>query len=184
MPGNFKKKDLRVIKTYNSLFKALSNLLQTRNFARLTVNDLCEEAQLSRTAFYMHFHDKYDLLKYWLESLEQEFIHKKTGPQNYELINAMILSNKKRIKNLLEGIDQISLSVVQEFIISILVFPKTNLDQTTKNNKHTVLSVFCAGGIINSLLWQINNNFPADVQVMNPYLISLLETLSLWEKNN
>lgn len=66
MPGNFKKEDLRVSKTYRALTTATLMLLNKRNSQKITVNALCEEALISRSTFYTHFTDKYDLLRYYL----------------------------------------------------------------------------------------------------------------------
>jgi len=44
---------------------AVLKLLNRRNFEKITVNDICEEALVSRATFYAHFNDKYDLFKYW-----------------------------------------------------------------------------------------------------------------------
>jgi len=57
--GNFKKDDIRIIKTNKALVAAMFLLLENRKFAQITVNDLCEEAQISRATFYTHFRDKY-----------------------------------------------------------------------------------------------------------------------------
>lgn len=69
MAGNFKKEDLRVIKTQNAFHNAIVFLLERRSFKQLTVNELCEEALASRAAFYSHYKDKYDLLESWLMAL-------------------------------------------------------------------------------------------------------------------
>ena len=73
MPGSFKKEDLRIIKTHKALTSAMFRQLSHRSFEKITVNDLCEEALVSRATFYVYFRDKYDLLKYWLITLKDDF---------------------------------------------------------------------------------------------------------------
>ena len=57
-----KKEDKRVIKTKRDLRKALAELLKKKNYAKVTVCDICEEAQINRMTFYKHYMDKDDLL--------------------------------------------------------------------------------------------------------------------------
>ena len=42
-----------------SLIHALINLLHKKTFYKISVNELCAAAQVSRSAFYSHFDDKY-----------------------------------------------------------------------------------------------------------------------------
>lgn len=59
-PGTMKKTDLL-------LGAALMRLLEKKSFKKITVNDICREAMVSRSAFYQHFEDKYKLLSCCLE---------------------------------------------------------------------------------------------------------------------
>lgn len=178
MPNNFKKHDLRVIKTYKSLLLALSKLLGTKNFSRLTVNDLCEEAQLSRTAFYMHFLDKYDLLKYFLNEIKPK-IHMHISDNVF--INELFIKNRRGIVNLVEDADYLTMEILQEFLLSVADIP--HISKNTKH-KNIVLANFCAGGIIQNVIWQIKNNFPTDLQMINIYIEEIIHLLRKWEVDN
>ena len=57
-----KKEDKRVIKTKRDLRNALAALLKKKSYAKITVCDICEEAQINRMTFYKHYMDKTDLL--------------------------------------------------------------------------------------------------------------------------
>ena len=57
-----KKEDKRVIKTKRDLRNALGALLKRQSYAKITVCDICEEAQINRMTFYKHYMDKTDLL--------------------------------------------------------------------------------------------------------------------------
>jgi AcrR family transcriptional regulator len=56
------KEDLRILKTRRALHFALYDLLCNKKFTRITVQDICAKSLVSRTAFYAHYKDKYDLL--------------------------------------------------------------------------------------------------------------------------
>lgn len=56
-------------RTRSMLMNALLRLLERKRFLKITVNDICEEAMVSRSAFYVHFADKYELLSFSMEEL-------------------------------------------------------------------------------------------------------------------
>ena len=49
-----------------ALLKSMESLLHHKSFSKISVNELCRHAQISRSAFYANFADKYELLKYCL----------------------------------------------------------------------------------------------------------------------
>ncbi len=65
-----KSTDLRVIKTNKALKDALIELMDTIGFDKITVQGLTKKAMVSRTTFYLHYLDKYDLL----EKIENEIL--------------------------------------------------------------------------------------------------------------
>lgn len=67
------KQDLRVQKTHQALITSFSDLLQTKSFEQITVQDLCANANVRRSTFYRHFNDKYDLLNHVVSTLIDHF---------------------------------------------------------------------------------------------------------------
>lgn len=67
-----KKTDLRVVKTKKALSSAMLMLLRDMPFAKITVNEICARALVSRSAFYTHFLDKYDLAVYCLDDVSAQ----------------------------------------------------------------------------------------------------------------
>jgi AcrR family transcriptional regulator len=64
--------DRRVERTRRALRTALADLLRTRDYDDLTINDILAEADVGRSTFYAHFGSKDDLLRYGLERLGAE----------------------------------------------------------------------------------------------------------------
>ncbi|OUP02774.1 hypothetical protein B5F37_02090 [Drancourtella sp. An210] len=62
--------DLRVTKTYQSLFRAFAALLSEKKLEDITVNELCELAMIRRATFYKHFSDKFDFFTFFLKELQ------------------------------------------------------------------------------------------------------------------
>ena len=56
--------DLRVQRTKKALITTFSDLLETKSFDNITIQDLCEKANVRRSTFYRHFNDKYDSVSY------------------------------------------------------------------------------------------------------------------------
>ncbi len=66
-------KDLRVVKTLDSIDKSLLVNLKKTSFNKITVDALCKEARINRTTFYKHYTDKYDLLDKYIAKTLKEF---------------------------------------------------------------------------------------------------------------
>ena len=62
-----KKRDLRVQKTYNALFKAFQELLHEKDFDSITVTELCDRAMIRTATFYKHFEDKYAFFSFMVQ---------------------------------------------------------------------------------------------------------------------
>lgn len=56
------KTDLRIVKTKKILFNSLLSLMKIKNFEKIKISDICEEALVNRSTFYAHYDDKYELL--------------------------------------------------------------------------------------------------------------------------
>lgn len=65
--------DKRKIKTRRDIEQALLTLLTKKSFRQITVNDICEKSLTSRSTFYDHYDDKYDLLNRLVDRYTQEF---------------------------------------------------------------------------------------------------------------
>lgn len=65
--------DLRVIKTRDSLNKALVELLRDKPLTKITVTELSRMAQINRSTYYLHYRDPYDQYDKLEETLYQEF---------------------------------------------------------------------------------------------------------------
>lgn len=55
-------KTIKRNRTTLAIYQALFELLEVHNFDSITVNDICQQALVSRTTFYSYFDDKYELV--------------------------------------------------------------------------------------------------------------------------
>jgi len=91
------KKENRKIKiTKMVLQDSLIELMKTKPILSITIKDICELADMSRSTFYAHYNDQYDLLR----QIEKETL----GIFEDILSNYKDVQNKKEIAQMLEEI--------------------------------------------------------------------------------
>jgi len=169
------KSDLRSVKTDRALYDAMYGLLQGRIFRKITVNDICTAALVSRAAFYAHYSDKYDLLENWLTRLCPQ---PAAGGDTYESIektvNEFVYEHKAIIKNIVNDADQGTLDTLLQIVLSLLNLTSES-GKPGSNPQQVIQYNIYAGGIINYIIWQVRNNFPDDVKPMNRSLFKIIE---------
>jgi len=187
MPGNFRKDDLRVFKTLNAIQEAFSKLLACYSFERITVNALCEEAQISRRTFYLHYRDKYDMLRIYFTNVGAKtklvIDTSSNSVQNERDINSLIHQNEKEISNLVKDASDETLNLLYAFMLSLVDVPERIDEEGQFSPRYIVFSNFCAGGMMKLLAWQVENKFPKNLQWINTYSISLIRHLKVWESD-
>jgi len=75
--GQRRKKvtDRRIRKTRTNVFNALSSLLLSRESPdSISVTELCEKADISKSTFYLHFMDIYDCREQWADEYVESLI--------------------------------------------------------------------------------------------------------------
>lgn len=71
--------DPRVERTRRALFAALIELIQERRWDKIRVQDVLDRTGISRSAFYAHFDNKYDLLVGQMPTLKLQIIRGEDG---------------------------------------------------------------------------------------------------------
>ncbi|WP_315796025.1 TetR family transcriptional regulator [Paenibacillus sp. BIC5C1] len=92
--GN-KVRDMRTTQTKQSLINAFFYFVSVKDFEKITIADLTQEAKVNRATFYAHFKDKYDLLDYIMGDSAIMAIERRTlgvTKFNQESINQLILA--------------------------------------------------------------------------------------------
>ncbi len=65
--------DARIVKTKAKLIETFKIMAQEIPFEDITVNDLCQRADIRRATFYKHYKDKYDFLRSYVTDLRDNF---------------------------------------------------------------------------------------------------------------
>jgi len=74
--------DRRVQRTRRLLHKALMSLILEKKYESITVQEILDSADVGRSTFYMHFHDKDELLFSGFHDL-QSFLSQDAAPRSY-----------------------------------------------------------------------------------------------------
>ena len=165
-----KKIDLRIVKTKKILFSALLKLMEQKNFERIKISDICDEALVNRSTFYAHYEDKYELLIELIEELKISFLNELKDndnsffskeylmdllsiliehiDENRKVYNAILLNNKNGI------LIDFLIDVIEKDISERL---KDRIDIKNSNIPIDIVVKFYVGGLINiGVSWLTN----------------------------
>lgn len=78
------KEDARVVKTKQKLLTTFRTLIKEKSFEDITVNELCDMADVRRATFYKHFPDKLAFLKFFIGSLRDNFERRIAKRKKYD----------------------------------------------------------------------------------------------------
>ncbi len=130
-----KKEDLRITKTKAALTNAFYTMLEEMSLEEITVNDLCEKAEVRRATFYKHFDDKNDFIIYLIKDVREKFetevwAHESTGYPNREYYKKYVETLMAYLVKRKDAIKNIVLSSARSTLIE--TFSQQNLKDTKK----------------------------------------------------
>lgn len=183
MPDDVGKGDLRSKRTEKALNDAMSALLGRRNFRKITVSDICEESLISRATFYAHFSDKYSFLTWWMTiAWPDNFINMDDIYNvNEQKVNQFFDENKTLLKNLFKDADRWTMNALFDVLHNILHLTTNKTIDGLPNPKYIVQSNFYLGGMIYYMMWQVENDFPQNVTMMNSYVFEAIKKFQEWD---
>lgn len=155
-PGNAQNK------TRIMLQRVILELLENQSFQKITVNDICQKALISRAAFYTHYSDKYHLLRCALQNNESNLFRAEDNILN-EAELALALKNMhkhaKILKNLLSDDANHELFAMLMNLFTDEISNHLKREGKEYSMSSEILAVYVAGGCAYTLLWWITNNF-------------------------
>lgn len=74
--------------TKQILVNALLDALTVKPFGKISVNELCKSSGISRSTFYLHFKDKYELLSFCLNEIYKELnlVMENRSPKDFLMV--------------------------------------------------------------------------------------------------
>lgn len=174
------RSDNRAIRTKRALAEAMLSLLKRYSFDDIAVNDICIRAAVSRTTFYKHFQDKYQLTKFCMQELSHGIMQEVDSHDIGSIIRKsvrMIDANRDIWNNLLLGHSNHEISellhvmFVEEFWRAL----QRGAGERVSAESLRIDAVFLAAGVSFVIIWWINDGIALTREEMSDYLISMLE---------
>ena len=81
-------------RTQEAIFAAFNRLIAKENFDKITINKICEEADVSRATFYRYFIDKYDVMNYNYRLLLDDCVSRS---HNFEELFIQLYINSREV---------------------------------------------------------------------------------------
>ena len=182
-----KKTDLRIIKTKKILHQSLLKLMQEKNFEKIKISNICEEALINRTTFYAHYEDKYELLLDLFEEQKELLLKDFDEEEKYESTKEYII---KLLTIIIDYIDdnqdiysKILLHNRNGLLIDLLtnIIEKDALEKLKNNNdiKKSKLPIdiivkFYSVGIINIGIYCLTNKNNYSKEELIEYINKLI----------
>lgn len=165
------------------LYEGLLKLLQRKSFKKITVNDICQQAGVSRSTFYLHFDNKYQLLKYVLNHFRTQAAAQLKGCSVEEILTTFFTCIKDNeaffhnlfiadlTQDLLDFFDQMFINLISE---KLMIHQNKGYDIPYH---YEVFAIFYSSGFSASTVWWIKNNYVVSIENMVDSQIKLLNTL-------
>lgn len=182
------QEDLRVRRTRKLLWDALMALLVERDFEKISVKDICEQAMVHRTTFYKHYEDKHDLLLRGMKEMHDSLagetgLPKATSldeslPQYFVRVFVHISRNQHVYRLLLCGTGTSSFQTLMRTYLAEGCEARLRRSQRQEGLHFSVplpiLAQFYAGALIGITTWWLENDLPLTPQEMAHALMLLL----------
>jgi AcrR family transcriptional regulator len=160
------------LQTKKILAEHLISMLENQSFKKITVNDICQHAMISRSAFYLHFEDKYSLLRYCMdmELSRWEEVMRRSDFHSYLLfVLDDILKKRNFYNNTLVSVQDHELYAM--FFTLFSRFFTARLEQLLDQKQTfpypvSIVSAFYVGGIACSIIQWIKKDFDLSVEEM------------------
>lgn len=169
------KGNRRTLYSKKVIIDAFLLLLQEKNINKITVTEICKEADINRGTFYSHYSDPFDLMR----SIEEDMIEKMMSTINhsgdkslYGILN-LILNNKEFFKIIL---NEKSSSRVLNTILNSTYESTIAEKRQLPNANETLLEyyfIYSAGGTIEAIRKWIND----DMKIPLEKFVQMIESM-------
>jgi len=169
--------DRRFRKTENAIFNAFIELIQTKRYDKITIQNILDKADIGRTTFYSHYQTKDDLLSEIITNIMGSFTAVSTDDKiiiPVAHILEHLKDNQSVIKSLLSSDNSNMItSQLKEYWSEKLISKFASESEKRK----IPLSLFVNHIIISFIeltRWWLDNNMPESPRKMEEYWIKLV----------
>lgn len=180
--------DLRVRRTQKLLWEALMALLAEQAFEAISVKDICDLAMVHRTTFYKHYEDKYHLLRKGMwEVYEALAIEADILPEAFLEVDAPPVfvgffehvEKHQRFYSLMlcgDGMSKFQ-GLLRTYLAELceIRLHKAAKERSAKAVPIPLLAQFCAGTVISTTTWWLEDTLSYSPRQMACYVKRLLQ---------
>jgi AcrR family transcriptional regulator len=185
-----KKEDMRVRYTRMIFRDNLIELMKKRPVSKIGIKEICALAGVSRSTFYTHYDDVYDLLEQveeetlvYLEDIVSQHVSRMKLSNNkekiaiYQEILQYIAGNNNSVQVLLSENGDIRFheKFFKKFITYAQNILRSNADNPSGGNIYEGYSVFIVHGAIGLVQYWLKNNMFIPIPEMAKMLVKLME---------
>jgi AcrR family transcriptional regulator len=178
---NEQKTDRKSRYTRKVLRDSLIELLEQKPIGKITIKELCENADLNRTTFYAHYRDQYDLLRQteeetlaFFEDMLDKYDNRRSRPEVTEMLGEMltfIANNSNSIQVLLSENGDINFQKkLFRYFINNKQITKYFHEKMTDSKTKEYYSVFMINGTLGLIQHWLKNNMTITI----PHLVRMI----------
>lgn len=183
--------DLRVKKTKKALTETFFKLLNEKPFEEITVNELCELADVRRATFYKHYTDKLNFLTSIVKSLRTRFdtiIWKSDKPDTTskyyvayaKRVVTFISENERLINNLIES--ELLLPCFNIIVEQNYVDTRDRLAKSANAGMKLcapidTIAMMCSGGVAQVIYFWIKDGMKKDPDMLADEIGAIISSI-------
>ena len=177
-----RKEDRRITRTRSALRQAFRDLVKEKGYDAVTIEEITERANLGRTTFYLHYHDKEDLL---LEDFADKLLALVENASPRPLIQWFLKGEDNIVKaefemvlksaDLFQAITQEQSNTVYNRFrdihvktLSKLILQSPSIQERIQNVNfsHEFILNYYSGALWSSIVWWVEQGFTPDIEEM------------------
>lgn len=161
------EQDRRILKTKASLRDAMLGLMATRGWDEITIQEICDQANVGRSTFYVHYQSKDELLSEGMNDLRDMISAQAEGPGLHFLPGLLDhMTQQRDIFRAAIG-RRSGHGVARRFKKMVVQLVEIELKRRQHPAaKNAWLAMFVAGGIVETMAWWIDAPEPPSINDM------------------
>ncbi|MBP2242148.1 AcrR family transcriptional regulator [Cytobacillus eiseniae] len=181
------KKDLRIIKTKESLRHSLLALLKRKPLDTITIAELCREANINRGTFYLHYREVHEVFKEYLEvivedlkqSYEEPYYKTNYRIQNIDADMIKIFHHVKKYKDFYQIIFDEHIPMMYYYLLfdTVRSFMKNSIEEHFELDDGIQLDYLISyqtNAILGILIEWHRQGYETSIQELNQYFMTIL----------
>ena len=179
-----KKEKIGAIRTRKLLSDALIRIMETTSFESISVKTICEESLIPRATFYNYFEDKYVLLKYCIQVVQEASEPTKISSLSREdhlikLINNVIdyiLKNKKIFQNISRtNSNGVVFFEIQKYLAADITDKLNEIENRNTTIPPEVIAIYYSSAIVFTAKWWLETESPFTRKDLVRYMELLID---------